>query len=263
MIELRALKVTFLGTGTSQGIPIIGSEHPVCLSENPKDKRLRVSVLVEWDEFTYVVDCGPDFRQQMLNAKCKKIDGIVFTHEHADHTMGLDDIRPFFFRQGNIPIYAHQRVLKALAHRFDYIFKTENKYPGAPSVVTNEIVNQSFQLGNLDIVPVNGWHDKLQVFGFRFGNFAYLTDMKTVPEDEVEKLQNLDVLVVNALREAPHQSHFNLEEALDFIKNVKPKRAYLTHISHLLGFHDEVQQNLPNNVFLAYDNLQITIDHEE
>ncbi|MDO1500659.1 MBL fold metallo-hydrolase [Winogradskyella maritima] len=257
------MKVTFLGTGTSQGIPIIGSEHPVCLSENPKDKRLRVSVLVEWDDYAYVVDCGPDFRQQMLNAECKRIDGIVFTHEHADHTMGLDDIRPFFFRQGDIPIYGHERVLTALAHRFDYIFQTKNKYPGAPSVVINEVKNKPFRLGNLDVVPIDGLHDKLQVFGFRFGKFAYLTDMKIVPDEEVAKLQDLDVLVVNALRESPHQSHFNLEEALDFIKKVKPKRAFLTHISHLLGFHDEVQQNLPENVFLAYDNLQITIDHEE
>ena len=174
------MKITFLGTGTSQGIPIIGSSHPVCLSTNSKDKRLRVSVLVEWQNFSFVIDCGPDFRQQMLNANVTKIDGIIFTHEHADHTMGLDDIRPFFFRQGDIPLYA-------------------------------------------------------------------------------QKLNNLDVLVINALRVEAHISHFNLEEALGFINKVKPKRAYLTHISHHLGFHDDVQQKLPNNVFLAYDNLQITI----
>jgi len=253
------LKVTFLGTGTSQGIPIIGSTHPVCLSENSKDKRLRVSILVEWDDFTYVVDCGPDFRQQMLRANVKKLDGVIFTHEHADHTMGLDDIRPFFFRQGDINLYAHKRVFKALAKRFDYIFTSKEKYPGVPSVIQHEIKNKSFQLGNLMVVPVDGLHHKLQVFGFRFNNFAYLTDMKTVPNEEVKKLENLDVLVVNALREEPHISHFNLEEALQFIEKVKPKRAYLTHISHLLGFHDDVQQKLPENVFLAYDNLTITI----
>jgi len=253
------LKVTFLGTGTSQGIPIIGSTHPVCLSENSKDKRLRVSILVEWDDFTYVVDCGPDFRQQMLRANVKKLDGVIFTHEHADHTMGLDDIRPFFFRQGDINLYAHKRVFKALAKRFDYIFTSKEKYPGVPSVIQHEIKNKSFQLGNLEVVPVDGLHHKLQVFGFRFNNFAYLTDMKTVPDEEVKKLENLDVLVVNALREEPHISHFNLEEALQFIEKVKPKRAYLTHISHLLGFHDDVQQKLPENVFLAYDNLTITI----
>lgn len=253
------MKITFLGTGTSQGIPIIGSTHPVCLSKNPKDKRLRVSVLVEWDNYCYVVDCGPDFRQQMLNAKVSKIDGIIFTHEHADHTMGLDDIRPFFFRQGDIPLYAHKRVFKSLAKRFDYIFTDKPKYPGVPSVTTFEIENKPFTLGNIDVLPVDGLHYKLQVFGFRFKDFAYLTDMKTVPEAEIEKLKNLEVLVVNALRETPHISHFNLEEALAFIEKVKPKKAYLTHISHHLGFHDDVQQKLPKNVFLAYDNLQITI----
>lgn len=253
------MKITFLGTGTSQGIPIIGSKHPVCLSANPKDKRLRVSVLVEWDNYTYVIDCGPDFRQQMLNANVSKIDGIVFTHEHADHTMGLDDIRPFFFKQGDIDLYAHKRVFKALKKRFDYIFTSKEKYPGVPSVKEHIIKNEPFQLGNLKVLPIDGLHYRLQVFGFRFKDFAYLTDMKTVESKEIKKLQNLEVLVVNALREEPHISHFNLEEALDFIDKVKPKRAYLTHISHHLGFHDDVQQNLPENVFLAYDNLQITI----
>jgi len=253
------LKVTFLGTGTSQGIPIIGSTHPVCLSDNPKDKRLRVSVLVEWDEYTYVVDCGPDFRQQMLRANVSKIDGIIFTHEHADHTMGLDDIRPFFFKQGDIDLYAHKRVFKALKKRFDYIFTSKEKYPGVPSVTQHVIENKPFKLNNLKVVPIDGLHYKLQVFGFRFKDFAYLTDMKTVDDKEVEKLRNLDVLVVNALREEPHMSHFNLDEALSFIEKVKPKTAFLTHISHHMGFHDEVQQKLPENVFLAYDNLQITI----
>jgi len=253
------LKVTFLGTGTSQGIPIIGSTHPVCLSNNKKDKRLRVSVLIEWDSYTYVVDCGPDFRYQMLRAGCSKIDGILYTHEHSDHTLGLDDIRPFFFNQGNIPIYAHKRVLKSLAQRFDYIFATENKYPGAPSVITNRIKNKAFMLGNLEVVPVKGKHDTLQVFGFRFGNFAYLTDMKTVSDAEIEKIKNVKILVVNALRINPHRSHFNLKEALAFIEKVQPEKAYLTHISHLLGFHDEVQQILPKNVFLAYDTLELNM----
>ncbi len=253
------LKVTFLGTGTSQGIPIIGSDHPVCLSDNPKDKRLRVSVLIEWDNYAFVVDCGPDFRQQMLNAKCSRLDGIVFTHEHADHTAGLDDIRPFFFRQGDFPIYAHKRVLRALERRFDYIFTSEPKYPGVPEIIQNEIENMPFTLGNLEVIPVEGLHHLLPVLGFRFGDFAYLTDMKTVSDIEAAKLSNLKVLVVNALREEPHISHFNLEEALAFIDKVKPEKAYLTHISHLLGFHDDVQQKLPENVFLAYDNLQIKI----
>lgn len=254
------MKVTFLGTGTSQGIPIIGSDHAVCLSKNPKDKRLRVSIMVQWDDYTYVVDCGPDFRQQMLSNDVKSIDGVLFTHEHADHIMGLDDIRPFFFRQGDIPIYAHKRVLNSLKKKFDYVFATKNRYPGAPAVKENIIENnQKITLGNLDVIPVNIYHNRLQVFGFRFNDFAYLTDVKTVPDEEIYKLDNLDVLVVNALRIEPHHSHFNLEEALDFVTQIKPKRAYFTHISHLLGFHDEVEKKLPKNVFLAYDNLTLEL----
>ncbi|SDS45069.1 phosphoribosyl 1,2-cyclic phosphate phosphodiesterase [Formosa sp. Hel1_31_208] len=253
------MKITFLGTGTSQGIPVIGSDHPVCLSKNPKDKRLRVSILVEWDDFTYVVDCGPDFRQQMLRAQVTKIDGVIFTHEHADHTAGLDDIRPFYFRQGDIPFYAHKRVLGELEKRFNYIFTTENKYPGVPSVIQHEIKNEAFTLGNLQVLPINGYHHKLQVFGFRFNQFAYLTDMKTVASEEIEKLKGVKVLVINALREKEHISHFNLSEALEFIHKIQPEKAYLTHISHYLGFHDIVQQTLPKNVYLAYDNLQIEL----
>ena len=253
------MNITFLGTGTSQGIPVIGSDHPVCLSSNPKDKRLRVSVLVEWDDFAYVVDCGPDFRQQMLRVGIHKIDGIVFTHEHADHTAGLDDIRPFYFRQGDIPIYAHKRVIDALKQRFDYVFETKFKYAGAPGVECFEIENKPFRLGNLDVMPIEGMHYHLQVFGFRFRDFAYLTDFKTIEDLEIEKLNGVKVLVVNALREKEHISHFTLAEALELIKKVNPERAYLTHISHWLGFHDEVQKQLPKNVFLAYDTLKIAL----
>lgn len=256
---LLLLKVTFLGTGTSQGIPVIGSTHPVCLSTNPKDKRLRVSVLIEVNNYNYVIDCGPDFRQQMLRANCQKVDGILFTHEHADHTAGLDDIRPYFFKQGDIDVYAHKRVIGELKQRFDYIFTTENKYPGAPSVVVNVVENNPFKIDNLQVIPISGMHGKLQVFGYRIHDFAYLTDMKTIADEELDKLKNLDVLVVNALREKEHISHFNLADALELISYLKPKRAYLTHISHFLGFHDEVQQNLPKNVFLAYDTLEINL----
>jgi phosphoribosyl 1,2-cyclic phosphate phosphodiesterase len=254
------LKVYFLGTGTSQGIPVIGSNHPVCLSNNEKDRRLRVSIWIEIDGFSFIVDCGPDFRQQMLMSGCLKIDAIFFTHEHADHTAGLDDIRPFFFKQGEIPIYAHQRVLTNLHKRFDYIFEKDNKYPGTPSV--HDIVvqnNQDIIIDNLKIIPINLMHGDLQVFGYRFKNFAYLTDVKSIDSKEIGKLHGLEVLVINALREDLHNTHFNLREALDFIIIVQPKKAYLTHISHLLGFHDEVQKKLPQNVFLAYDNLVLTI----
>lgn len=253
------MKVNFLGTGTSQGIPVIGSTHPVCLSEDTKDKRLRVSVMITHNDNVYVIDCGPDFREQMLRVNATKLDAILFTHEHSDHTAGLDDIRPFFFQQGDIPIYAHQRVLNALHKRFDYIFETKNKYPGAPNVIENVITNTPFYIDDLKVIPINGYHNTLQVFGFRCKDFAYLTDMKTVADEEIEKLKNVDVLVVNALREKEHISHFNLEEALAFIEKVKPKKAYLTHLSHWLGFHEEVQQNLPENVYLAYDGLTINL----
>lgn len=254
------MNLYFLGTGTSQGIPVIGSTHSVCLSQDFKDKRLRVSVKIAWEDFTFVIDCGPDFRQQMLNSNCQKLDGILFTHEHSDHTAGLDDIRPFNFRQGAMPIYAHQRVIANLKKRFDYIFETVNKYPGAPSVQTYEVVNnQSFQIGNKMVIPINVMHGKLQVFGYRIDDFAYLTDVKTIEASELSKLKNVNVLVVNALREESHHSHFNLQEALDFIELVQPQKAYLTHISHILGFHEAVQQKLPANVYLAYDNLQINL----
>jgi phosphoribosyl 1,2-cyclic phosphate phosphodiesterase len=254
------LKVYFLGTGTSQGIPVIGSNHPVCKSTDFKDKRLRVSVWVTWDDYSYVIDCGPDFRQQMLASNCQKVDGILFTHEHADHTSGLDDIRPFNFKQGEIPIYAHHRVINNLKERFDYIFRTENRYPGAPSVKTITVVNnEPFQIGSKVAIPVNVMHGDLQVFGYRIDDFAYLTDVKTIDESEIHKLKGLKVLVINVLREEQHFSHLNLEEALDLIALLKPEKTYLTHISHVFGFHEEVQKKLPENVFLAYDNLEITL----
>jgi phosphoribosyl 1,2-cyclic phosphate phosphodiesterase len=254
------LKVYFLGTGTSQGIPVIGSDHPVCKSTDSRDKRLRVSVWLSWEDYSFVLDCGPDFRQQILVSNCQKVDGILFTHEHADHTAGIDDIRPFNFRQGPLPFFAHSRVIHNLKKRFDYVFETVNKYPGAPSVITQEVVNNvSFSIGNKIATPINVMHGDLQVFGYRVEDFAYLTDVKTIQESEIEKLRGLKVLVINALREEPHQTHFNLKEALDFITLIQPEKTYLTHISHLLGFHEEVQKKLPENVFLAYDNLEITI----
>ncbi|MBT8320135.1 MAG: MBL fold metallo-hydrolase [Eudoraea sp.] len=254
------MKITFLGTGTSQGIPVIGSSHPVCLSDNPKDKRLRVSVMVSWEEYNFVIDCGPDFRQQMLTHKVEHLDGILFTHEHADHTAGIDDIRPFFFRQGDIPIYAHDRVIKGLHRRFDYIFADENRYPGAPAVSVNRVEkNSPFVIGNLEAIPIEVLHNRLPVLGYRLGDFAYITDAKTVTQDQLMKLKGTKVLAVNALRKDPHHSHFNLQEAIDFVEEVNPEQAYFTHISHHMGFHDEVEQELPDHVHLAYDNLIVTI----
>lgn len=254
------LNVTFLGTGTSQGIPIIGSDHPVCLSSNPKDKRLRVSVLLSYNDNNYVIDCGPDFRQQLLTNPIQQLDAILFTHEHSDHTAGIDDIRPFFFRQGDIPIYAHKRVVESLKRRFDYIFADEDRYPGAPAVKVHQIdKDHSFPLGDLEVVPIEAFHNRLPVLGFRIKDFAYLTDIKRIEETEVKKLNDLKVLVVNALRIESHYSHFNLEEAVKFAQKIGAEKTYFTHISHLLGFHDEVEARLPENVHLAYDNLKITI----
>jgi phosphoribosyl 1,2-cyclic phosphate phosphodiesterase len=196
----------------------------------------------------------------MLASKCPQVDAILYTHEHADHTAGLDDIRPFNFKQGNIPVYAHERVLNNLKRRFDYVFETENKYPGAPTVTPIEVKNNDpFVLGVKEITPINVMHGSLQVFGYRIESFAYLTDVKTIDDQELDKLKNLDVLVINALREEHHNTHFNLQEALDFIALVKPKKAFLTHISYHLGFHDEVQNKLPESVYLAYDNLEINL----
>lgn len=253
------MKITFLGTGTSQGIPIIGSNHPVCLSDNIKDKRLRSSIYIKYEDIDILIDCGPDFRQQAIRAKLKKLDAVLLTHEHSDHTAGLDDLRPFYFRQGNLPIYAERRVIESLEVRYNYIFRKENKYPGVLTFDINNISNNPFFISKIKIIPIQVYHNKLPVFGFRINDFAYITDAKTIPANELIKFDGLNVLVINALRQEPHLSHFNLKEALDFINLVNPKKTYLTHISHHLGFHSEVEKSLPENVFLAYDNLKISV----
>ena len=252
------IDIIFLGTGTSQGIPIIGCDHPVCKSKNQKDKRLRVSVALKWEKFFFVIDCGPDFRQQMLNCGANKLDGILYTHEHADHTAGLDDIRPFYFKQGKIDLILSKRVFSFLSKRFDYIVDDENKYPGAPSVNIKIInKNEKFTIGNKEIVPIEVYHGKLPIIGYRIDDFAYLTDVKSISDSEILKLKNLDVLVLNALRKKEHHSHLNLSEALELSKKINPKKTYLTHISHHMGFHDEIQKILPKNIYVAYDNLSI------
>ncbi len=253
------MNITFLGTGTSQGIPIIGCNHPVCLSDDPKDKRLRSAIMLKWDDYCYIVDCGPDFRQQMLREQVENINGILFTHEHADHTAGLDDIRPFSHKVGDLPLYVPERIIGNLEQRFYYIFTKVNRYPGAPSAGIKVVENELFLLGNKEVLPIEFLHGKIPIFGYRIDDFAYLTDLKSIENKEKEKLKNLDILVVNALRLEPHPTHLNLEDALRFIEELQPKKAYLTHISHKLGFHEEVQKQLPENVFLAYDGLKLNL----
>ncbi|MBA10446.1 MAG: MBL fold metallo-hydrolase [Flavobacteriaceae bacterium] len=253
------MKITFLGTGTSQGIPMIGSNDPVCLSNNSKDKRLRSSIMISWDDNRYIIDCGPDFRQQMLRENIQAINGVLFTHEHSDHTAGIDDLRPYTYKMGEVPIYAQERVIESLKIRFSYIFETENRYAGAPKLIENIIDSSSFMLNEVQVTPIAVMHGKLPITGYRFGNVAYITDLKTMSDHEKKKLENLDVLIVNALRITAHPTHLNLEEAISFVNEIKPKRAYFTHISHKLGFHEEVEKILPENVFLSYDGLEIKL----
>lgn len=254
------MKLHFLGTGTSQGIPVIGSQHPVCLSSDIRDKRLRVSVWIHDEETSLVIDCGPDFRYQMLRSGCLRLDAILFTHEHADHTAGLDDIRPFVFKEGALPIYGNKRVLTNLAQRFDYIFVDENKYPGAPSVQPRNIESgEEFTIGKWKITPIEVQHGNLPILGFRINDLVYITDMKSISDESIELIKGCKVLVINALRREEHPMHLNIDQALEFIRKINPQKTYLTHISHWLGFHDEVSKELPTNVYLAHDSLEITL----
>ena len=255
----KQLRVTFLGTGTSTGVPMIASKNPVRFSEDPRDKRLRSSVMFSWNDSNYVIDCGPDFRQQMLHSNVESIKGILFTHEHADHIAGLDEIRPYYYQMGDVPIYSDERVLKALQKRYDYIFVTENKYPSAPGVSPTIISEKDvLELEEVKVLPIKVMHGSLPILGYRFGDVAYLTDVKSIPEEEKHKLKNLDVLITTALRKDTHYTHSNLEEALALVEELQPKRAYFSHISELLGFHADIEKELPENVFLAYDGLVIT-----
>lgn len=254
----KQLTITFLGTGTSTGVPMIASTHPVSRSNDSRDKRLRSSIMVSWDNNNYIIDCGPDFRQQMLRENIQSINGILFTHEHADHIAGFDDIRAFSFKMGELPIYLSKRVLNCLKKRYEYVFELENRYPGAPNVKPIIISHhQNINLNGVEVIPIEVMHGKLPILGFRFNNVAYITDIKSISDKEKAKLKNLDTLIITGLRREPHATHFNLEESLTFIEEVRPRKTYLTHISELLGFHAEVEKELPKNVFLAYDGLVI------
>jgi phosphoribosyl 1,2-cyclic phosphate phosphodiesterase len=251
------LKLTFLGTGTSQGVPVIACECEVCNSVDYRNQRLRSSVHFDDGETSIVVDTGPDFRQQMLSNRILKLDAILYTHEHKDHTAGMDDVRSYNFKQKkDMPLYGRQFVLDQIQQEFAYVF-SKNKYPGTPSVALHSIENNTFQVGTMEVTPIEVLHYKLPVYGFRVKDIAYITDAKTISAEEKSKLQGLDVLVLNALQNEPHISHFTLSEALALIEEIQPKRAFLTHISHKLGLHKEVQETLPENVKIAYDGLSI------
>lgn len=253
------MKLTFLGTGTSQGIPIIACKCPVCLSTDKRDKRLRTSALIEVDGQNIVIDSGPDFRYQMLREKVEKLDAILFTHEHKDHTAGLDDVRAFnWVNKKAVDIYAEERVQDSLKQEFAYVF-AEFRYPGIPQLNLWTVKNEVFKINGTQVVPIRAKHYKLPVFGYRIGKLAYITDANYISPDEKEKLKGLKVLVLNALRKEKHLSHFTLPEALALIKELKPEVAYLTHFSHQLGFHEEILKELPENVFMAYDGLKIDV----
>lgn len=253
------MRITFLGTGTSQGVPVIGCRCAGCLSADPHDKRLRSSVLVEIDDHTLVIDTGPDFRQQMLRADVSKLDAVLFTHEHRDHIAGLDDIRAFnFIQKSSMDIYAEERVIRALDGMFPYIF-AEKKYPGIPQVAMHPISSHPFFIGPMEVLPVRMMHYRLPVLGFRIGEFAYLTDANYIAESEREKLIGVKYLVVNALRREPHISHFTLSEAVEVINGLSPRMGLLTHISHQMGPSSSWKDELPQHIQPAYDGLVLEL----
>ncbi|MBO3270436.1 MBL fold metallo-hydrolase [Hymenobacter defluvii] len=256
------MQITFLGTGTSQGVPVIGCHCPVCRSVDYRDKRLRVAVHVQVAGKSIVIDSGPDFRQQMLRERIEQLDALVFTHEHKDHTAGLDDIRSYnFLQQRDMPLYAEPRVLNQLRQEFAYIF-AENKYPGVPRVKTIPITSDTevFLVEGVPFQPIRALHYRLPVLGYRIGDFTYITDANYLTEEALAQVRGSRVIVLNALRHEKHISHFSLPEALELLEDLAPEQAYLTHISHQLGLHHEVEATLPDFVRLAYDGLQIMLD---
>ncbi|RZK21087.1 MAG: MBL fold metallo-hydrolase [Pedobacter sp.] len=254
------MKITFLGTGTSQGVPVIACKCEVCLSNDQKNNRLRTSILIETNDKTIVVDSGPDFRYQLLREKVEDLDAVLFTHEHKDHIAGLDDIRPFnYLLKKVIDVYATERVQTALKREFYYIF-AETKYHGLPQINLHTIINgESFKIGDTEIIPLEVMHHLLPITGYRIGDFTYITDAKTISEASFEKIKGTKILVINALQKEPHISHFTLAEAIQFAQKVGAETTYLTHISHNLGLHAVVEKDLPANIRLAYDGLKIEL----
>ncbi|MDE0470517.1 MAG: MBL fold metallo-hydrolase [Ekhidna sp.] len=254
------MKVTFLGTGTSQGVPVIGCPCEVCTSLDYHDNRLRSSVFIEYQGINLIIDTGPDFRQQMLRERINRLDAVLFTHEHKDHTAGFDDIRSYnFLQRSDMPVYGRDSVLNQLQQEFAYIFH-EKKYPGVPKVSLNEIRNEPFKINEIDVTPIEVLHHKLPVFGFRIADFTYITDANFIAKDEKEKARGSKVVVLNALQKEDHISHFTFDQAVNLMKDLKPDKGYFTHISHKLGLHTEVSKELPDFMELAWDGLQIIIN---
>ncbi|MCQ2285151.1 MAG: MBL fold metallo-hydrolase [Bacteroidales bacterium] len=254
------MKITLLGTGTSQGVPVVGCNCPVCLSDDPRDNRLRTAAFVEVDGTNILIDAGPDLRLQLLHNKITHVDAILVTHEHKDHLAGLDDIRPIFFMMKTpMNVFGLHRVLNVVRKDFDYAFKA-NPYPGAPSFNLHSVRDDSFFVNGVEITPIHVRHLTLPILGYRIGTLGYITDASFIAETELNKLKGLDVLVINALRLEEHYSHFNLDQALNVIDKLNPKRAYLTHMSHRMGKYTDLSKRLPDNVFAGYDGLNITVE---
>lgn len=252
------MEVTFLGTGTSQGIPVIGCNCKVCLSKNPKDTRLRTSIMLSFNGKNIIIDTGPDFRAQMLREKVTDIHAILYTHGHKDHTAGLDDVRPICFKHNKeIDIYAEQIVLDWLSKEFEYVFDPKFNYPGIPRIKPNIITTDPFELLGKKIIPIRGYHYKLPVLGFRIEHLTYITDMNAIPNEEYEKIRGSKILIINALQKEPHLSHFKLSESIEIAQEINAKQTYFIHMSHVLGLHDDIQLELPNGISLSYDGLKI------